>query len=335
MNFDDELAKLHEANDADTPPEAPPETPPVATPAAPVVAAPAEPAAAAAPARVYSLDDPLPDIDDIAPSFRGKPLRALLDDRRQAIAQRDEIGRVKNDHESENRVLKSLLQVLIERQPPAPTATETPKTPTLEERIRTEQLDSLLNVDSALALGRTAELAAEAVLPQINGQIAPLAATVNRLEAEARDGRIFRAHTEAGRLLNREQAEWKGKAEVNAISAAVLALQLPLDDPQSYVKASRWIDDLATIRTPKSTAAPPPAAPAPTTPLAPVPPAGTGAAAAPPAPGNLSTLSSRDQETLDRMRKNFEDATGRKMPKDVWENTYQRVAASAPRRRSA
>lgn len=328
MDLDAELTKLHEANDADTLPEEPP---------APVAAAPVAPAEAtpAAPARgPLSLDDSLPDIEDIPQSFRGKPFRTLLDDRRTAITQRDDIGKLKNDYESETRVLKSLLQTLLEQQakPIAPTTATTPET--AEDQARREQLDAILASDPAYVLGRTADIATEAARARVVGDMAPLAATVARLESEANATRIFNAHNQAGATLGRDPKDWKSAAEIDAMSKAVLILQLPQDRPESYVEASKWLDNLASLRAPKPAAAQPAAAVAPVAAPPPAPPTGTGAAAAVADPA-ANALSSRDADTLSRMRGLYEEATGRKMPKDVWDGTYQKVAANAPRRRSA
>lgn len=331
MDFDAEIAKLHEANNnADTPPEEAPAAPP----APETQAAPAATPTPAAP-RTYSLDDLLPDAEDIPPSFRGKPFRALLDDRRTVITQRDEIGRVKNDHESENRVLKSLLQVLIEQNQGGRAATpEAPAPESMEDRVRRERLDALMPSDASMALGRTLEIAQETILPQVKGQLEPIDARLQRLEQQDAARRTYEAHTLAGARLGRDMKDWKGEAETNAISAAVLALQLPVDQPESYVKASEWLDNLVTIRAPKTQAGSAPAPAAQAAPAAPAPPAGGGAPAAP-SETTTPALDARDADTLARMRKTFEEATGRKMPKETWEATYQRVAATAPRRRRA
>lgn len=302
----DRLAELHRLNDGGEPAPAvvaapePPVEPQAETPD------PNAPAAAVQPQpRALSLDDPLPEVDDLPPTLRGKPLRELIEDRRRSIEQRDTAGKVKNDYESENTVLKNLLSMMMENQgrppqsapvqQPAPVARET-----VEDRIRREQLGTIVGADPDLALGRTVEIARDELLPELKNQIDPVAKRVEMLERTERDRAVNAAYDRAGAMLKRDPGQWRSDAEIQTMSSAVTALNLPADDPQSYVKADEWLSRLVSARAPKPAPAPTPAPVA----TAPPPPVGTGAPAAP-VENTKPALSARDADMVARVAKQF------------------------------
>lgn len=313
----DRMAELHRINDGGDPDATPPAPAVEPTPAAP--SAPPQPAAAAlaepaaAPARVaLSLDDPTPDDflpDAIPPTLRKPTVRetiaALAEDRKSAIHRRDEDARVKNDYEARATVLENLLAMMIgnqQKQAPAPAPAEpAPRVETAEERIRREQLDVIVGADPALALGRTVDIARESIAPEIKGQIDPLAARVAAIEATERARVINSAYDQAGKMLKRDSAAWRSDSTITTVSRAVEALRLPPDDPQSYVRAESWLDELVSARVPQAAAPAPVATPAPT---APPPPVGSGAPAAP-VETVKSSLSARDADMVSKVAKQF------------------------------
>lgn len=312
----DRMAELHRINGDEEGTSAAPAAPVDATPAGTAPAAPV--AAAPNAARVLSLDDLLPDHPDLPPTFRGKPFRELAEDRRQAIKRRDDDAQIKNNFESENVVLKSLISAMIERQPGGPAAaTPTPVAAvapaSAEDRIRGENLDAIMTADPALALGRAIEIARETITPEINGQLEPLAQKVAALEATERARTLNTAYDQAGRMLGRDMAVWRDPNEVNTIAWVVESMRWPQDNPESYVRAAQHLDTLVAARAPRAAA--PLVTPAPT---APAPPVGGGAPAGP-SEGAPAALSTRDASTVSRVAK----AYGLK-PEQV-EQVYHRV----------
>lgn len=299
------MAELHRLNDGGEESPVPPTAAPAPTAPTP---APTEPPTAPAAPRVLSLDDAPPDDflpNDIPPTLRKPTIRetvaALAEDRKAAIAQRDTIGKVKNDHESENVVLKNLLTLLIDKTqqpPPAPAPAEPARVESAEERIRRENLDAIMGADPALALGRVVEVARETIAPEIKGQTDPLDKRIASLEQSQYEQRVNAAYDRAGQLLGRDAKTWRSDGEIKRMSELVAAWQLPADDSQTYVRVSKWIDDLVAERTPKPIVVPTPA------PIAPAPPVGSGEPAAP-VETPKTTLSARDDATVARVAKIF------------------------------
>lgn len=287
--IEDRMAEMHRLNDSDDP-----------IPDAALTTVAPEPAAVTAPvpvARVLSYDDLLPDDDSVPQSLRNKPMRELLEDRKRAIFERDNLGAAKNEAE----VLRNLVTLMMEKQTaPAPVAAAEPaRAETIEDQIRRENIDAIMSADPALALGRAAEITRDSSLTAVKGQLDPINQRLDRIEQAENVKRVQAAHQQAGRILKRDPAEWVSSAETEAISGVMLMLQLPQDDPQSYVKASSYLDGLAAARTPKVAAVVPPPAP-----TAPPPPVGSGAAAAP-ADTQKPQLDVRTSNVVDRIRKNY------------------------------
>jgi len=319
--IEEQMRKLHAMNDgapddAQTPTPAVPETP--AVPAAPVAPA------------TLSFDSILPDDDDlIPPTLRGKTLRELAEDRRRSIQQRDAIGEEKNTAVQEALLLKRLLGSVLERQPAAPTA-PAPTPETYEEQIRRESLGEVAAADPNLALGRVADIAEGRIVPQIDEKLQPIDQRLSRLEKLELNNNIRAAHRQAGVLLGREAKDWASDREIEIISSVVESKGWAPDDPQSYVEAAKWIDDIVSYKAPKPTAA----APRQPSPTAPAPTVGSGAPAAPVDTPVTPEFDVRTQNVVDRVAKHFR-SQGYKLPDDKLNAAASAAMSQTKRRRTA
>lgn len=276
--------------------------------------------ATAAERRRAALDDELPDDlaedEDLIPkTLRGKSIRDLASDRKRAIQQRDEIGTRKNEAEAESRVLKNLLTLMLEQQQQRGAAYQAPAPePTIEDRLRHAQIEQTLQIDPAAALSQLAELTTSSITPQIQQAIGAMTQRVERMEKLESDRRIQSAYEIAGRRLDRDMRTWKSDDEIETISGIVLSMGLPHDEPDSYVKAARWIDQIVEKRSPKPAPKPSTATSAQAAQAAaqgtppPAPPVGTGPSATP-SEQPRSQLDRHDAAAVDKVAKFFPQLT--------------------------
>lgn len=310
-----------------------PETPAAETPAAP----------AAPQKRIVSLDeDILPDVDDLPPTRRGQSVRSILEDRKEAIRQRDVIGTRAKELESQNLVLQKALEIVTGKQQQAPA----PKPqPTTEERLRQRVDPSTIIVDPASTLAGVVDTAQEAIQPKIAEAVQPVQDRVARLEAVQAQNDARTAFKTAGEMLKADPGKWYEIDNINEVARVVEREGLPQNDPNSYVAAAQWLDQVAQRRaniravpppTTEAAAAPTQAATppvtAPSTP--PAPPVGGAPAGAesPAQPTLLQNLTNHDRDALAATREGFgfDEATWNEIEQAV--NNERAVPARRGRR---
>jgi hypothetical protein len=272
-----------------------------------------------------SLDDLLPDVEDLPPTVRGKPLRALDEERRAAIRQRDEIGRTKNDLESQLRVAQAALNVLGQAVPQQQQTPSVPERLTSAELLKRRGIDtSALYTDPDRVLSAAIEAGAELAKADLQSEISALRQQLEDVtgrqavsDSRSQATRIRDAHMSAGQALKVDPQQWKEDAEF--VTSFVLSRGLPVDDPQSYVLAGE-----ALYRRGKPVSgqqAPPPA-----------PQAGTGA----PAPvgvaagSAIASLSPRDRQSFDDIIAGFGERV--KLSPEKKEQIARDVLAARKRR---
>lgn len=275
----------HDAGEPGVVPDAPPVPPP----------APAKPP--------VTFEDILPDTDDLPPTLRGKPLKDLLADRRSAIQQRDEIGRSRNDLESQLRVAQAALNVLGQSAPQAPPA---PAKPTPVELLKQRGIDTaMILTDPDRVLAGAIEAGADYAKSELQGEIAALRQQIDGLtgqqavsDKDRQDARIRDAHAQAyrqlaaGKFKTLTPEQWTADAQY--LVSEILASGKDIMNPATYAEAGeRFYARVLGVNgggNGNGNAAP-----------APAPQVGTGAPApvAPPSGSSIASLDARERLHFD------------------------------------
>lgn len=249
--------------------------------------------AAAQQAFIDSLDAVLPELEDIPPSLRKKTLRDLLEDRKAAISQRDQIGFTKNQLQAKVDVLTSLVNQFR----PA----DTPPTPVAPRPVPV-QVDPTKMWNDPAGYGQQIVAAAQAAplseIERVRAESAQTKAQLDELMTERRDAAIRSAY-QSGRPSSVTEELWtKGQA---VLTSYIVANQLNPLDRESWKSAGDYLASLVPV-------AAAPAAPVARA-AAPAPPVGgaprSAAASTPTAAKNRNRLANHHRQQIADLKSVF------------------------------
>lgn len=301
--------------------------------------------------RVASFDDLTPDLPDLPPTRRGAPLRLLVDDRKAAIQQAIDAGNEKNAFRARAEVAERALEILtrrLEPQPVAPPVVEPPPPETSIDALRRRTDPNSFQFDPEGVLSAAVDTAEERsrteALQKINelrteletkiAEVTGRTAVIEQKEATQRTIGAYRTAFPDRSPATDPSLDLIGFYIDSVNKAATDAGQpppLPVDDPQSYLKADAWISSVAALRAPPPAPAAvvqpsSPAIVAPQAALSPAPPVGSGEPAAAAPLASIEALPQHDRAAIEEMFTMFPQLRGKK---DLADEIIGGVAADA------